>query len=377
MVLGMAAEIQRRKIIGKSPRQRRIHRGPAVLAVEPLRLQVRCARIVAAHAIEDLEEFFTAVAGHENPLQRMTVRAVEHCALELFGAGGAVQPLGVRHLIGSDRRGLELKIGSCRSARRKRDRIGAIQSIARCPDSELVCTGCKPIRREPVMTFRVAHHRGRDGRSRLFGADKDSLHRPIAIGGDRSREDWRRPDLRRSDLRRALRMQTAYACDQEEKAKRSGDGCAHGVLPFHFFCLRRESAATVVEPMNKSSASAPRASTGFISAASRPSRSSRRDCDAISGAMQLAFSLEHDLFGKPVSTPGSSPRACFSGSCSSSPAAVCAATEHQCFWQQWMLEVFAAALCLDPVARQAARSRFSPSRGIANCRALRYACRYS
>ena len=60
-MLGAAVEIECFEIAGEAVRQRRIDRRAAVLADQPLRLHVRGARIIAAHALEHLQEIGAAV----------------------------------------------------------------------------------------------------------------------------------------------------------------------------------------------------------------------------------------------------------------------------------------------------------------------------
>src|SRR5262249_57852915 len=78
----LAAEIDAREILREFFGDGGIDVRPAVLADEPLRLQVGGAGIVAAHALEDLQEISRRMFGFEYSAQRMAIRAVEQRPFE-------------------------------------------------------------------------------------------------------------------------------------------------------------------------------------------------------------------------------------------------------------------------------------------------------
>ena len=80
-----------------------------MLADEPLRLHVRGARIVAAHAVEHLQEIVAAVLRAENPLQRMAVRAIEQVALQLVRTGALASISALVNCSNSTGAGLSLR----------------------------------------------------------------------------------------------------------------------------------------------------------------------------------------------------------------------------------------------------------------------------
>ena len=180
-VLGLAAEIERRKIVGDALRRGRIDGGAAVIAVEALRLHVRGAGIIAAHALEHLEEFRAGVLGFKNPLNGMAIRAVEQRALQLFRTGRARQPLRIRQLIGGHRRGLELEVSRGGLGGREFDQARTVERIARGLDRQLITAWLQASRGESVLALGIAHDRHGDRRAFLFGADQDALHRALRI----------------------------------------------------------------------------------------------------------------------------------------------------------------------------------------------------
>src|SRR5262249_37827234 len=81
----LPAEIDAREIPGEFFWDGGIDVRPAVLADEPLRLQVGGAGVVAAHALEDLQEISRRMFGFEYSAQRMAIRAVEQRSFEALG----------------------------------------------------------------------------------------------------------------------------------------------------------------------------------------------------------------------------------------------------------------------------------------------------
>ena len=70
--------------------------GGALVAVEQaLRLHVGGAGVVAAHALDDLQELRLRMLGVEDALQGVAVRAVQQLPLQVVGARGAGEPFGV------------------------------------------------------------------------------------------------------------------------------------------------------------------------------------------------------------------------------------------------------------------------------------------
>ena len=116
-----------------------------LLADESLRLHVRGARIVGAHALEHLLEIVAAVFRAENPMQRMAVRAIEQIALQLVRTGRARQHFGIGELLERHRRGLELEVRYCGLAGRKLDRAWTVERIARETSSSGMVTSTERV----------------------------------------------------------------------------------------------------------------------------------------------------------------------------------------------------------------------------------------
>ncbi len=108
---GMArapVEIDARKVFRETLLHRGRDRRATVRAVEPLRLPVRSAGIVAAHALEHFQEIGLGVLRLEDPLHGVAVRAIEQHPLDLVRPGRAVDPFGIGDLVGSGRGGLQV-----------------------------------------------------------------------------------------------------------------------------------------------------------------------------------------------------------------------------------------------------------------------------
>ena len=176
-------------LVGVADRAQRV-------ADQPLRLARRAARIIAAHALEDLRELVGVVGRAHDALDGVAAVAVEQERFLLVGARHAHQPFGIGELARQVAGGLELEVGGGRLPGRHVGRLGAVEVVADRPRAERIVPGLEPRRREAVLALVVADDRDRDGRAVLLGAHHHPFHDRLGgradLAGERGRGLGRR-----------------------------------------------------------------------------------------------------------------------------------------------------------------------------------------
>ena len=158
-------------------------RRPPVVLQQTLRLHVRGAGVIPRHPVEHLEEFRLGMAGVEDALDGVAVRAVQQLPLHVVGARRARQPLRIGELLRAGHRLAQRQVRLPGLAAGQADTTRPVQRVAGGADRKFVLTLPQPSRREPVPALRIAYHADRDGRTQPLRADDHAFHRSVLGGG--------------------------------------------------------------------------------------------------------------------------------------------------------------------------------------------------